>query len=154
MQQHSDSDETLPVAYIVSEELVKVGTAWGTQNNHLNGIIFCVAQPTFVTDLENIIVQVSSLLPSNKNRSLLVHSLVSAFGLQSLASPDGQKCIKFIRPRRATSKMLLAYHTRNYLDYALNPSNDYEDSTQVAEFGLEDVRALLYVCRRDIIYAT
>ena len=87
--------------------------------------------------------QVSSLLPSNKNRSLLVHSLVSAFGLQSLAMPDGQKCIKFLRPRRATSRELLAYHTRDYLDYALNPSNDYEDSAQVARFGLEDVRVLL-----------
>lgn len=88
-------------------------------------------------------LQVSSLLPSNKNRSLLVHSLVSAFGIQSLAASDGQKCIKFLRPRRATSKELLAYHTRNYLDYALNPSNDYEDLSQIAEFGLEDVRVLL-----------
>lgn len=57
--------------------------------------------------------------------------------------PDGQKCIKFLRPRRATSRELLAYHTRDYLDYALNPSNDYEDSAQVARFGLEDVRVLL-----------
>ncbi|KAH0834910.1 hypothetical protein J3R83DRAFT_10558 [Lanmaoa asiatica] len=82
---------------------------------------------------------VSSRLPSNKNRSLLVHSLVSAFGLQSLAqAPDGQKCIKFLRPRKATSKELLVYHTRSYLDYALNPSNDYDDLSQVAEFGLED----------------
>jgi histone deacetylase 8 len=90
---------------------------------------------------------VSSLLPSNKNRSLLVHSLVSAYGTHSLALPaDGQKCIKFLRPRRATSKELLAYHTRNYLDYALNPSNDYEDLSQIAEFGLEDVRVLLHCC--------
>ena len=88
----------------------------------------------------------SSLLPSNKNRSLLVHSLVSAFCIQSLPLPDGQKCIRFLRPRRATGKELLAYHTRNYLDYALNPSNDYEDLSQVAEFGLEDVRVLLRWC--------
>ncbi|KAN0086043.1 hypothetical protein V8E55_007177 [Tylopilus felleus] len=84
------------------------------------------------------LARVSSMLPSNKNRSLLVHSLVNAFGLQSLALPDGQKCIKFMRPRRATSQELLAYHTRNYLDYALDPSNDYEDQSQVAEFGLQD----------------
>ena len=94
----------------------------------------------------------SSLLPSNRNRSLLVHSLVSAFGIQSLALLNGQKCVKFLRPRRATSKELLAYHTRNYLDYALNPSNDHEDLSQGAEFGLEDVRALLY-CRGCIIHA-
>ena len=94
----------------------------------------------------------SSLLPSNKTRSLLVHSLISAFDVQSLALPDGQKCIKFRRPRRATNKELLAYHTRDYLDYALNPSNDYEDLSKVAEFGLEDVRVLLH-CRGRIIHA-
>ncbi|KAI9568674.1 hypothetical protein HD554DRAFT_2021839 [Boletus coccyginus] len=104
MQPQHNSCGTLPVAYIVSDELVRV----------------------------------SSLLPSNKNRSLLVHSLVSAFGIQSLALPNGQKCIKFLRPRRATSQELLAYHTRNYLDHALNPSNDHEDLSQGAEFGLED----------------
>lgn len=67
-----------------------------------------------------------------------------------MALPDGQKCIKFMRPRRATSQELLAYHTRNYLDYALDPSNDYEDQSQVAEFGLQDVRAPLSAM--DILY--
>ncbi|KIJ61496.1 hypothetical protein HYDPIDRAFT_96532 [Hydnomerulius pinastri MD-312] len=82
--------------------------------------------------------QVSSLLPSNKNRSLLVHSLVSALGILSEVASNGQKYFRVLRPRRASLRELLAYHTRDYLEYALNPSRNHEDQTQVAEFGLED----------------
>lgn len=121
---------TLSVAYVVSDELVRVSKGLESAIDLANHL----SLPT----------QVSSLLPSNRNRSFLVHSLVSAFSLQSLVAPDGQKRIKFLRPRRATTKELLAYHTRDYLDYAVNPSNDHEDPSQVAEFGLEDVRFLLY----------
>ncbi|KAF9220724.1 histone deacetylase 8 [Gyrodon lividus] len=101
MPQHHSSGQLPLVAYIVSEELVKV----------------------------------SSLLPSNKNRSLLVHSLVSALGL---LSPDDQKRFKLLRPRRATQRDLLSYHTRDYLGYALNPSSNHEDQAQLSQFGLED----------------
>ena len=86
--------------------------------------------------------QVSSLLPSNRNRSLLVHSLVSALGLFKAADPAGRKCIQVLRPRKATARELLAYHTRDYLECALRPrgSSDDQDQSQIAEFGLEDVR--------------
>ncbi|KAH7921557.1 Arginase/deacetylase [Leucogyrophana mollusca] len=96
-----------PVAYVVSEELVKL----------------------------------SSLLPSNKNRSFVVHSLISALRLPHLQSIDGEKCFQILRPGRASPKDLLVYHTREYLEYALNPSNVTElspEGLQGAEFGLED----------------
>ncbi|EIW77131.1 arginase deacetylase [Coniophora puteana RWD-64-598 SS2] len=100
-----------PVAYVVSEELVKV----------------------------------SSLLPSNKNRSLLVHSLVKAFRLFASQHEDGTRCLQPIRPRKAAYKELATYHTREYLDYTLDPENQREvNSAEVGiegkmnEFGLED----------------
>ncbi|KAH7882445.1 hypothetical protein F5I97DRAFT_1987421, partial [Phlebopus sp. FC_14] len=80
----------------------------------------------------------SSQLPSNKNRSFLVHSLVSALGILSSVTSDGRKRFTALRPRRASAKELLAYHTRDYLEYALNPSSDHEDQSQTTEFGLED----------------
>ncbi|KAG6330652.1 hypothetical protein ID866_8439 [Astraeus odoratus] len=83
-------------------------------------------------------MQVSSLLPSNRNRSLLVHSLVTALGLFKAVHPDGRKCIQVLRPRRASVRELMAYHTRDYLEYALSPSNDHQDQSQMTEFGLED----------------
>ncbi|KAI6150070.1 hypothetical protein EDD17DRAFT_1492416 [Pisolithus thermaeus] len=81
----------------------------------------------------------SSSLPSNRNRSFLVHSLATALGLFKAVNPDnGQKYLRVLRPRRATTRELLVYHTRDYLEYALNPSRDYQDKSQIAEFGLED----------------
>lgn len=84
------------------------------------------------------LAKVSSLLPSNRNRSLLVHSLVTALGLFKAVDPGGRKCIQVLRPRKATARELLAYHTRDYLEYALSPSSDYQDQAQAMEFGLED----------------
>ncbi|KAF8839677.1 arginase deacetylase [Paxillus ammoniavirescens] len=84
------------------------------------------------------LAKASSLLPSNKHRSLLVHSLVSALGVLSLVTLDHQKCFKVLRPRRATQRDLLSYHTRDYLEYTLDPSSNYGDQAQISKFGLED----------------
>ncbi|KAI6104185.1 hypothetical protein F5141DRAFT_1127734 [Pisolithus sp. B1] len=85
------------------------------------------------------LVKASSLLPSNKNRSFLVHSLATALCQFKATNPEsGQKYLRVLRPRRATARELLVYHTRDYLEYALNPSRDYQDQSQIAEFGLED----------------
>ncbi|KAF9237538.1 hypothetical protein BU15DRAFT_48618 [Melanogaster broomeanus] len=97
-----------------------------------------VQSPLVAYIVSEELAKVSSLLPSNKNRSLLVHSLVSALGILSLTSGDDRKCFKVLRPRRATQRELLAYHTRDYLEYALSPSSDYEDQAQATKFGLED----------------
>ncbi|KAG6900301.1 hypothetical protein C0993_000274, partial [Termitomyces sp. T159_Od127] len=52
-------------------------------------------------------------LPSNKNRSSTVHSLIHAFGLS--------KRVKVLRPVRASPKDIAVYHTREYLDAVLSP---------------------------------
>lgn len=74
----------------------------------------------------------------------MVHSLVTALGLFKAVDPGGRKCIQVLRPRKATARELLAYHTRDYLEYALSPSSDYQDQAQAMEFGLEDVRPSLH----------
>ncbi|KAI6142827.1 hypothetical protein BKA82DRAFT_532135 [Pisolithus tinctorius] len=87
------------------------------------------------------LVKASSLLPSNRNRSFLVHSLVAALDLFKAVNPDldGQKYMQVIRPRRASPRELLVYHTRDYLEYALGPAaRDSQDQSQISEFGLED----------------
>jgi len=86
------------------------------------------------------LVKISSRLPSNRNRSLLVHSLVHAYGL--LATCPGQAPQRFlvVRPRPAGKKELLAYHTHDYLEYAMNESSDAQNLPEASEFGLEDVR--------------
>ncbi|KAI6010113.1 hypothetical protein EDC04DRAFT_2770386 [Pisolithus marmoratus] len=86
------------------------------------------------------LVKASSLLPSNRNRSLLIHSLATALGLFKAVNPldGGQKYLQVIRPRRSTARELLVYHTRDYLEYALSPSSNHQDQSRIAEFGLED----------------
>ncbi|KAG6816139.1 hypothetical protein H0H87_008374 [Tephrocybe sp. NHM501043] len=73
------------------------------------------------------LIAASSQLPSNKQRSSTVHSLIHAFGLS--------KRVKVIRPIRASYKDLATYHTREYLDTVLVPqklSADFDDI-----FGLD-----------------
>lgn len=55
MQQHN-SGGTLPVAYIVSEELVRVSTSWGTRNQGaIPMTLTSLSQNSmFVTDLEHL----------------------------------------------------------------------------------------------------
>ncbi|PPQ68447.1 hypothetical protein CVT26_006034 [Gymnopilus dilepis] len=92
-------------------------------------------------DLARRKCQISSLLPSNKKRSMIVHSLVSALGLMASEFSSARK-LRVITPRKATYKDLAVYHTRDYLDFVLDPSkSDGVDTDSVAadtEFGLED----------------
>lgn len=94
-------------------------------------------------------VKVASLLPSNKNRSLLVHSLISAFRLSAIKNLDGSKALQVLKPIEATQKDLSAYHGRDYLDYVLDPkssSGHHFGATRItAEFGLEDVSSLMSI---------
>ncbi|KAF8734939.1 deacetylase, partial [Rhizoctonia solani] len=79
------------------------------------------------------LIRVSSLLPSNRNRSALVHTLVSAYGLLKRAN-----CI-LVKPGKASRRDLERYHEAGYLDYALQPHRDDETGKgNVTEFGLED----------------
>jgi len=81
------------------------------------------------------LIAASSQLPSNKQRSSTVHSLIHAFGLS--------KRVKVIRPVRASYKDLAAYHTRDYLDAVLVPqSSDISIDANSpfepdSEFGLD-----------------
>lgn len=94
-------------------------------------------------------VKVASLLPSNKNRSLLVHSLISAFRLSAIENLDGSKALQVLKPIEATQKDLSAYHGRDYLDYVLDPKSssghNFGATRITAEFGLEDVSSLMSI---------
>ena len=86
--------------------------------------------------------QISSLLPSNKKRSMVVHSLISSLGLMT-SSPFQQRRLVVVTPRKASYKDLSVYHTRDYLDAILdtgNSSKNENESEPSAEFGLEDVK--------------
>ena len=65
--------------------------------------------------LSQELAQTSSLLPSNRNRSALVHTLANAYGL---LKPESRKCV-VIRPRRAERKDLERYHEKGYLGMIL-----------------------------------
>ncbi|KAF9445601.1 histone deacetylase complex protein [Macrolepiota fuliginosa MF-IS2] len=96
------------------------------------------------------LIKVSSLLPSNKKRSLIVHALVKSLGL---LEPDysATRIAQTYTPRRATRQDLGMYHTPGYLDFVLDPVNseprddegcDAPVSPELevlkAEYGLED----------------
>ncbi|KAF9476814.1 histone deacetylase complex protein [Pholiota conissans] len=92
------------------------------------------------------LAKISALLPSNKKRSMIVHSLVSSLGLMNnpKASENARR-LQVVSPRKASYKDLAVYHTRDYLNAVLDASNlttDGEDQeTDIlvnAEFGLED----------------
>ncbi|KAK7046839.1 Hist-deacetyl domain-containing protein [Favolaschia claudopus] len=91
----------------------------------------------YVASLE--LMKASSLLPSNKNRSTLVHTLARSLGL---FAPDFSltRTIALVPPQSAGFAELNSYHTKEYLDFVLDPKNmttDSEDASKT-EFGLED----------------
>ncbi|CAL1703160.1 unnamed protein product [Somion occarium] len=94
--------------------------------------------------LSNELVKVSSQLPSNKNRSLLVHSLVKELGLLSPRSSNSQcSRLQLLRPNLASANDLSSYHARDYLDYVLNCNHFSNDGTpfdaeKAAEYGIEE----------------
>ncbi|KAJ7201647.1 hypothetical protein GGX14DRAFT_571296 [Mycena pura] len=84
------------------------------------------------------LMKISSLLPSNKNRSALVHTLARALGLFSREF-SSKRTIALIQPQSAGFTDLNTYHTKEYLDFVLDPSNvDTGDEASKTEFGLED----------------
>ncbi|KAI0764765.1 histone deacetylase complex protein [Fomes fomentarius] len=89
--------------------------------------------------VSNELVKFSSLLPSNRNRSLLVHSLVKEFGLLNAQDGDGRPSARPIRPAPADLKELSAYHDRDYLEHLL--AGDVKrapDHLKDTEYGLEE----------------
>ncbi|PPQ90526.1 hypothetical protein CVT25_015816 [Psilocybe cyanescens] len=88
------------------------------------------------------LAKISSLLPSNKNRSMIVHSLISSLGLMGLDASQTRR-LQVVTPRKATYKDLAMYHTRDYLEVVLDAKNsDANPETRSlsvdAEFGLSD----------------
>ncbi|KAF9003406.1 histone deacetylase 8 [Cyathus striatus] len=75
---------------------------------------------------------------------MIVHSLVSSLGLMKSDFSQARR-IQAVNPRRATRKELSAYHTREYLDFILDPNNSNTSSADalayetIAELGLEYV---------------
>lgn len=93
-----------------------------------------------------IYAKVSSLLPSNKQRSVVVHSLVKAFELMNDQCDGGtpyRRRLQIVTPQKANYSDLAVYHSRDYLDIVLDPTLT-GDARSVAlennEYGLEDVR--------------
>jgi len=80
---------------------------------------------------------VSSLLPSNKGRSTIVHSLVCAIGLMNPTFSNSRR-LQVVTPSKATYKDLAVYHSRDYLDTVLDPSPSPNQVPNASEFGLED----------------
>jgi histone deacetylase 8 len=68
----------------------------------------------------------------------MVHSLISSIGLMSSDFSDTKR-IQVINPIKATYKELALYHSRDYLEFVLDPTNS-GSSEGNTEFGLEDVR--------------
>ncbi|KJA14845.1 hypothetical protein HYPSUDRAFT_413674 [Hypholoma sublateritium FD-334 SS-4] len=88
------------------------------------------------------LARISSLLPSNRKRSVIVHSLVSSLGLLNNTTTTCKRRLEVISPRKATYKELAAYHTRDYLEVVLDRTSDRQRSGSEpglnAELGLED----------------
>ena len=86
-------------------------------------------------------LKVSSLLPSNKNRSLLVHSLAREFELLKQDVDGSSATLHPLRPAPADLKQLLTYHDRDYLEHLLGGDviarPVHSDQT---DFGLEEAR--------------
>ncbi|KAJ7098377.1 histone deacetylase complex protein [Mycena epipterygia] len=84
------------------------------------------------------LMKVSSLLPSNKNRSTLVHTLARTLGLFS-RDFSSARTIALVPPQSAGFADLNTYHTKDYLDFVLDPKNveNGDDGTKM-ELGLED----------------
>ena len=68
-----------------------------------------------------------------------MHGLISAMGI---ISPEfmAAKLMQIINPTKATYKDLAMYHSREYLDFVLDPENSRYEASPKNDFGLEDVR--------------
>ncbi|KZT22761.1 histone deacetylase complex protein [Neolentinus lepideus HHB14362 ss-1] len=93
---------------------------------------------TYIASKE--LAQISALLPSNKKRSLIVHSLASSLGVLSNVAKEGLRAeIRVVNPVPASYEELATYHSRDYLEFVLDPKNSRGiDALEGAEYGLED----------------
>ncbi|KAJ7637011.1 hypothetical protein FB45DRAFT_907996 [Roridomyces roridus] len=87
----------------------------------------------YIASLE--LLKVASRLPSNKNRSALVHTLARNLDLFAGDFSPARRIV-LTPPQNATFKELNNYHTKEYLDFVLDPNNG--DEKTKAELGLED----------------
>ncbi|KAJ7512578.1 histone deacetylase complex protein [Mycena galericulata] len=84
------------------------------------------------------LMKVSSLLPSNRNRSTMVHTLARMLGLFSRDFSPA-RTIALVPPQSAGFAELNSYHTKEYLDFVLDPNNvESGDEGTKTELGLED----------------
>ncbi|KAJ7089350.1 hypothetical protein B0H15DRAFT_840446 [Mycena belliarum] len=84
------------------------------------------------------LMKISSLLPSNKNRSSLVHTLARSLDLFSRGF-SSVRSIALVPPQSAAFAELNSYHTKEYLDFVLDPKSvDSGDTGTKTELGLED----------------
>lgn len=107
---------TCSTAYVVSEQLAKV--------NHEYHCVDILAEYS---------LEVCSRLPSNRKRSIVVHSLVQSLNL--LRAPS----VRVITPTPAVKEELCTFHDTEYINYLLGG----ETGAELSEvFGLVDVDAL------------
>lgn len=118
----------------------------GSASNHLR----CLREASkgsffifyFGFHVPSIISQTCSLLPSNRNRSTIVHALVTAFDLIRSPPSEASYVVSLLRPSPACESDLTAYHDRSYVDALLaDPAGT--DRMNRNEFGLEGVRAIV-----------
>ncbi|KAF8340132.1 histone deacetylase 8 [Amanita rubescens] len=83
------------------------------------------------------LVKISSLLPSNRNRSLLVHTLAKSLGLLSLNLAN-QRRLDLVKPQLASQKELSQYHDPEYLEFIFSNNITEESGGLLSEWGLED----------------
>ncbi|KAI0674128.1 histone deacetylase complex protein [Trametes maxima] len=90
--------------------------------------------------VSNELVKLSSLLPSNRNRSLLVHTLVKAFGLLSPSNDgDNLRCtLQPLRPIPADVRELATYHDKDFVQYLLQDAMKSPTNESCSEYGLEE----------------
>ena len=110
------------VAYVVNRDLIKV--------RHLS--VSKVNLP-FI-----FLYQTSSLLPSNRNRSTLVHSLVSSLGLLSPTGGEANS-LRVLQPRTASAAELTNYHDSDFVEFILSKDACQQDLEHYSRFGIEDV---------------
>ncbi|KAF7318281.1 Hist-deacetyl domain-containing protein [Mycena chlorophos] len=81
------------------------------------------------------LMQISSLLPSNPQRSTLVHTLARSLNLYSREFST-ERFLQLVPPQKAERSQLNLYHTDDYLNFVLNPDN--ADELSKTEYGLEE----------------
>ncbi|KAF7291897.1 Hist-deacetyl domain-containing protein [Mycena indigotica] len=92
----------------------------------------------YIASLE--LMKVSSLLPSNPQRSAVVHTLARSLGLYA-RDFSSKRALVLVPPQKAEPADLIIYHTREYLDFVLDPDNAEQNSHNAAaktEYGLEE----------------